>query len=119
MKKREDSIYNRRESGFASGLLWGTILGAAGMLLFATKKGKKIRKYLSENGDKILKEVEEIYEEQEVEKKIKSLVGSKSKKKQKLNKDDGTQDLTHIAKIQERGRSAAQHFFTRAGKTLK
>lgn len=121
MAKDEPREYRRRESGFASGLFWGVALGAAGMFLFATKKGEKLKDYLKEHGQKILEDFEEIYEETEgIKRPTKEL--SKPKKKElsaeKENKSK-KQDLGHIEKLQERGRKAAGRFFTRKGKTLK
>jgi gas vesicle protein len=120
MKKREEVKYHKSESNFASGLLWGVIIGAIGMFFFATKKGKKLKNYLSEHGEKIFEELEELYEEKEVGKKIKKLVEPQTKaNKIKEKQDDATEDLTHIAKLQERGRKAARNFFTRRGKSLR
>lgn len=120
MKKDTSREYHRKESNFTSGLFWGAALGAAGMFLFATKNGKKLRDYLKENGQYVLEELEEIYEEIDGKEKVKKL--PQPKKKPAVKKKEvktKTQDLSHINKLQERGRKAAGNFFTRGGKSLK
>ncbi len=119
--RNEDWIHQPKGQGFSSGLMWGIMLGAAGMFLFGTKKGRKIKKVLTEEGGKLLDELEEAYEETETGKKIKKKV-IKTKKKIDAKTQDAkkaAKDLTHITKLQKRGRSAAQRFFKRSGKTLK
>jgi gas vesicle protein len=120
MKKDTFREYHKKESSFASGLFWGAALGAAGIFLFATKKGKKLRNHLKKHGNKILEELEEIYEEAEEKVEAKKLPQpeKKSAAKKKTAKAK-TQDLNHIKKLQERGRKAASNFFTRGGKALK
>ena len=120
MAKDASNLDHRKESGFASGLFWGAALGAIGMFLFGTKKGKNIREYMSQHGGKILEEFEELYEEAG-ERGIITADDSKPKKK-KITRKLGVgkkQDLNHIKSLQERGRKAAKQFFTRSGKSLK
>lgn len=120
MKKDTFRERHRRESGFASGMFWGAALGAAGMFFFATKKGRKLRDYLSKHGHRILEELEEIYEETEEKVATKKL--PQPKKKSSIKKKEAktkAQDLSHIKKLQERGREAAGRFFTRGGRALK
>lgn len=105
----------RRESGFASGLFWGTAMGAIGMFLFGTKRGRKIREYLKEHGGKLLDELEETYAVIEDKHHALSFLGEG---KQAPEKKRGPM-VSPIASLQERGRKAARHFFTRGGRALK
>jgi len=120
MVKNVSNQYDRKDSGFTSGFFWGAALGAIGMFLFGTKKGRNIREYMSQHGGKFLEEFEEFYEEVEEQGNV-AADDSKSKKK-KITKRLGAgkkQDLNHIKSLQERGRKAAKRFFTRSGKLLK
>lgn len=120
MAKARPVDYQRKESGFAQGLFWGAALAASGMFLFATKRGKKLRDYLKKHGSLILEELEEIYEEKEG---VKAETQKLPKSKKTESKDKETKakklDLSHIQKLQERGREAAGRFFTRGGRALK
>lgn len=120
MKKDTSREYHSKESSFASGLFWGAALGAAGMFLFATKKGKKLRNYFKKYGHQILEDLEEIYEETEDKiraEKLLEVAKQPSAKKKEIKPE--SQNLSHIEKLQERGRKAAGRFFTRGGKMLK
>lgn len=120
MNKQTTGEYPRKESNFSTGLFWGAILGAVGMFLFATKKGKNLQKYLSENGEKILEELEEVCKEKEVRNKVKKLIEPvKKATKRKTQATEETKEIAHIAKLQERGRKTARKFFSRKGKSLK
>lgn len=50
-------------NGFASGLLWGLIIGGALALLFSTKKGRKILKAITEGGLEGVADLEDLLEE--------------------------------------------------------
>jgi len=110
-------------------LFWGLILGTAGMFLFATKRGHKLKQFLSEHGRSFLDELEEFYNEFESqsipEKKLESLKvekqPAKKKKQSRVKKivDESAMDISHIAKLQERGRKATRRFFSRKGKKLR
>lgn len=114
MKDKLDRIDNR--SSFSSGFFLGAILGAAGIFLFASKKGKKLREYLREHGQGILEDLEEIYEEVQ-EKEFTQ--GKIDAPKAQIQPEPGKEkDLGHIKKLQERGRDAVR-FFKRDGKALK
>lgn len=122
MKNKAPTEYVKQESHFASGFLWGILFGIAGMFIFATKKGNKLRKYLSEHGENILDQLEEFYNEIEAESgKTEKLEVIKEEKetKKKEEANSPVKELSHIAKLQQRGRSAAKRFFTRRGKSLK
>lgn len=118
MAKDSPREYKRKESSFTSGLFWGAALGTAGMFLFGTKRGRKVKDYLRQHGHKVLEELEEIYEETEGERKpAKEL--PQPQKKTADKKGTKKQDVSHIKKLQLRGREAAGRFFTRGGKSLK
>lgn len=125
MRRSDQREYHRKESNFTSGLFWGLILGIFGALLFATKKGKKLRDYLSENGQNLFDELEDFYQESGGEEMVKKITDSNEKiENQNLKKKTGTKStevksLNHIEKLQERGRKASKHFFKKSGKTLK
>lgn len=85
------------------------------MFLFGTKRGRKIREYLKEHGGKLLDELEETYAV--IEDKHHA-VSSLGEGKQAPEKKRG-QMVSPIASLQERGRKAARHFFTRGGRVLK
>ncbi len=125
----------RKESHFTTGFFWGIVFGAIGVFLFGTKKGNKLKKYLSEHGEKVFEEFEEFYERvQKGDVGIRKLEGPKIKPKKTTKKQDKmrsekkepqltskpqSSDVSHISKLQERGRNVATKFFTRGGKTLR
>ncbi len=122
MKKpnNQDWSYQPKEHGFSSGFMWGVMLGVAGMFLFGTKKGRKIKRVLTEEGEKLIDELEEAYEETDSAEKLNKKI-DKAKKKLKSKTQqakEAAKDLTHISKLQQRGRKAAR-FFKRSGKSLK
>lgn len=132
MNKQKPIDYHKRDSGFSTGFFWGLVLGGAGVFLFCTKQGKKIKKFLSENGEQLIDELEDIYQKSEVKKTVSQhlkLPSPKPLKKseeplikaspEKKKKKEAAKELSHISDLQKRGRKAAKQFFTRAGKSLK
>jgi hypothetical protein len=61
--KRRIRMNHRGSSGFGNGVVVGMILGAVAVLLFTTKKGRKILRILSEDGFEKLKDWESIFDE--------------------------------------------------------
>lgn len=122
----KDQLIHRqkKESSFASGLIWGTILGAAGMFIFATKKGKEARKFLKKHGQTVLEELEEVYEEIEADNlTAKKLLKAPKKpiaksKKNKIDKKPAKKPV-QTGSTKEKPKSQAKKFFTRSGRSLK
>lgn len=93
---------NKSNNNFFSGFLLGALVGAAIALLFVTKKGKKILKAISEEGEgKISKMLNKLEDQVELDKDIedeaplvdasvkqeKSLVPDESVSKKKIAED--------------------------------
>lgn len=51
---------NNSKGGFLHGFLWGAIIGAIVVFLLTSKKGKKILKFLTEEGLEGVSELEEL-----------------------------------------------------------
>jgi gas vesicle protein len=123
----------RNQPNFLNGFFWGTLVGGISIFLFGTESGKRLKKFLNEHGEQILDELEKTYgkvnKQQNILKKLtvakpirkSSKTDTKKPEKQESTKllESTKQDLSHIQKLQERGRTAAQRFFTRKGRSLK
>ncbi len=112
----------RHGSGYMSGFVMGALVGSAAVFFFGTKKGKKTAKLMSQTGSKTLKDLEklahEIEEKGETFAKKAKVVTKKLEKQTKSNKKKVTvtakKKLTHIKKLQNRGRAAAARYFQKA-----
>lgn len=123
----KNQIASHRESNFTSGLFWGLVLGMLGTFVFATKKGAKIRKYLSENGQKIFSELEKLYQESiEVQDAGQDKFPLSSPATapsdllpKKNNLKSQTKSTNHNPQLQTTGRKSSRRFFKKSGRILK
>ena len=113
-------------SGFVIGFVLGLLTGVILLFLFGTEKGKKLKEELEkrEFSFKNLRELLEEFEEKggefkkkadEITKQLEKKVESKMPEVKKV----AEKELTHIEKLQERGRKIARRFFKRHGKSLR
>jgi len=108
-----------KKSGHSGGFLTGALLGAAAVFFFGTKKGKKMAKTMHKQGTKSFKELEGLLAEietkgQEFAKQAKVTTKSlekKAKSTKKVVNKEAKKKLTHIKKLQQKGRSAAARYF--------
>lgn len=104
-----------KDGGFLSGLVWGIALGAFGLFLFGTDRGNKLRRYLRSHGQKLLDELEEIYDADKATEAGEELPTLEKK----LGKSLSESGTNHIQKLQARGRATARRFFRRSGRLLR
>lgn len=81
---------DKKSSGYTSGFMVGAALGAAAMFFLGTKKGKRLAKQMHQHGGKTVKDLEGIVKH----------IESKSEAA-----------ASHIQKLQEKGRLAAERYF--------
>jgi len=121
---------NESSPNFFSGLVLGAILGAGlYYYLTATEKGKKVGQQVKqkalEKGEEALDGLNELVGDIEQKgeefrkkaQKVQARLEKKAKTMQTKADSEVKEQLTHIKKLQERGRQAAK-FFTRNGKAL-
>lgn len=123
----EEVRNEKNGSGFVIGFVLGAMAGAVLLFLFGTEKGKKLKEELQKKGKfsfKNLKELLEEFEERGTE--FKKKAGEMTKKLEKKVESQAPEvkkaaekGLTHIKKLQERGRKIAGRFFKRNGKSLR
>lgn len=123
-----EEVRNERSgSGFVIGFVLGAMAGAVLFFLFGTEKGKKLKEELQKKGKfsfKNLSDLLEDFEEKGVEFKKKAgeitkQLEKKVESKAPEIKKAAEKELTHIKKLQERGRKIAGRFFKRNGKSLR
>ena len=134
MHKSAKALPERNHPNFLNGFFWGTMIGGTAIFLFGTSAGKKVKKFLLEHGEQLLDDLEEEYQSnfskqgekielRAVKPKKQHQKSEEKKQNKQINlKKTGLlsqQDLSRIEKLQERGRNAAQRFFTRGGRSLK
>jgi gas vesicle protein len=120
MSKSNLKLYHKKESNFASGLVWGALLGAAGVFLFATRKGKKARNFFKKHGRTILEELEEVYEEIEAQETLKKKLPKPKKKTKPKQIAETTKQSKKKNKQKAKSQSSkSRKFFTRSGRSLK
>lgn len=118
---------NRQHGGgYMSGFMMGAMIGAAAVFFLGTKKGKHVAKVIRKKGNKSFKDLEELLQEIEDKgevfaKKAKVVTQKLEKQAQSTSKDINKiakKKLSHIKKLQEKGRAAAARYFHKQGKTL-
>jgi len=117
----------RGGGGYTSGFVMGALMGAAAVFFFGTKEGKRMARVLGKKGGKTFKDLEKLVDE--IEKRGEKfaqeakVVTKKLEKQARSGKKAATKSakkkLSHIKKLQEKGRAAAARYFKKDGKTLK
>ena len=136
-ERSREYIESSHPSSFLNGVVLGMMAGAAGYFLFATKKGKKIRKQLikqaqdgwdevgeviekaEKKGKELTKDVKKIRKKVEREtqktqiKATKELKQLQGKAKEAQEKADAIQD-----KLKKTAAKIEKRFFTKSGRSL-
>lgn len=110
------------KGGYLSGLVMGAMLGAAAVFFLGTKKGRKLAQVMQEKGTQGLEDLEGIAAEIEqkgsqfAHKAIKAThdLEVKAKTTKKAVAKVAKRELTHLQKLQARGRAAADRYFQSA-----
>lgn len=117
----------RHRRGYMSGFFAGAFLGAAAVFFLGTKKGKRLAKTMRKEGGKTFKDLESLLGEIEVKSEKfaqgAKVVTKKLEKQAQSTKKEVTKTaqkkLTHIKKLQDKGRAAASRYFEKNGENLK
>src|SRR5258708_1533162 len=87
-----ETNHGQSNNGFISGFVLGIVVGAALVFLFATKKGKRLLKLLSEEGLEGVSGIEELITEELVEEKPQPVSNKVSKVSRVSKVSNGDQD---------------------------
>ena len=113
--------------GFFQGLIMGALMGAvAYYFLTQTKEGEKVKKRLKEKSEEALDNLAELVEDFEEKgeefqaraKEIQAKLEKRAKSVEGGVAEEAQEKLSHIEKLQKRGRLASRKFFTKNGKSL-
>lgn len=107
------------QKSHSGGFLTGALLGAAAVFFFGTKKGKKMAQKMHRQGSKSLKELEKMLSDIEIKGKefaqeakvVTQQLEAKAKSTKKVFNEQAKKKLTHIKKLQQKGRDAAARYF--------
>jgi len=105
--------------GYMSGFMMGAIMGAAAVFLLGTKEGKRMAKVMHKKGGKTFKDLEKLVDDIEDKgekfaqeaKVVTKKLEKQAKSKQKEVTTKAKKKLTHIKKLQVKGRAAASRYF--------
>jgi len=110
---------HRHGNGYLSGFTMGALIGAAAVFFLGTKEGKRFAKTMGKKGGRTLKDLEklvaEIEKKGEVFAKKSKVVTKKLERQAKSTQKEVTKvakkKLSHIKKLQNKGRLAAARYF--------
>lgn len=102
-----------------SGFVMGALVGAAFVFFSGTKRGKRMAKVMRQKGGQTLKDLEGLVKEIEEKgstftqkaKVATTELKKQAKSKQKQVATVAKKQLTHIKKLQQKGRAAAARYF--------